>query len=93
MEYTAPVSWFFFLLTAVSLVVLRRKHPETPRPFRVPFYPLTPVIFGAACAYMLYSSLVYTGVGAVVGVIVLLAGGIVLLVSRGFEAREQLKKP
>ena len=92
-EYTAPVFWFFFLLTAVSLIVLRRKHPETPRPFRVPFYPLTPVIFGAACAYMLWSSLVYTGVGAVVGVIVLLAGGMVLLVSRGFEASEQLRKP
>jgi APA family basic amino acid/polyamine antiporter len=92
-EYTAPVFWLFFLLTSVSLIVLRRKHPETPRPFRVPFYPLTPVLFGAACAYMLWSSLVYTGVGAIVGVIVLLAGGVVLLVSRGFETREPLGKP
>jgi amino acid transporter len=78
--YTAPVFWFFFLLAAVSLMVLRRKDPKTPRPFRVPFYPLTPILFCASCAYMLWSSLAYTGLGALAGVIVLAAGVVVLLV-------------
>ena len=78
--YTAPVFWLFFFLAGVSLLVLRRKQPDTPRPFRVPLYPLTPILFCATCAYMLWSSLAYTGLGAFAGVIVLLAGGVVLLI-------------
>jgi basic amino acid/polyamine antiporter, APA family len=73
-EYTAPVFWFFFLLVGLSLFVLRTQEPERPRPFRVPLYPVTPLIFCLTCVYMLHSSLAYTGPGAVVGVGVLLAG-------------------
>jgi amino acid transporter len=73
-EYTAPVFWFFFLLTGVSLLVLRRREPHVARPFRVPLYPLTPLLFCATCAYLLYSSLAYTGAGALVGVAVLATG-------------------
>jgi APA family basic amino acid/polyamine antiporter len=43
--YTSPVFWFFFLLSGVALFVLRRKEPNIPRPFSVPGYPLTPLIF------------------------------------------------
>jgi amino acid transporter len=78
-EYTAPVFWLFFLLVGVSLFVLRRREPEVPRPFKVPLYPITPLVFCATCAYLLYSSLAYTGSGALVGVTVLAAGALVLL--------------
>ena len=77
-EYTAPVFWLFFLLTGLSLFVLRRRDPETPRPFRVPLYPLTPLLFCATSAYLLYASLVYAGSGAIVGLVVL-AGGVLVL--------------
>lgn len=73
-EYTAPVFWFFFLLVGVSLFVLRFKEPEARRPFKVPLYPVTPLIFCGTSAYLLYSSIAYTGWGALVGVGVLLAG-------------------
>jgi APA family basic amino acid/polyamine antiporter len=78
-EYTAPVFWFFFLLTGASLFVLRRKDRAVPRPFRVPFYPVTPIVFCITCAYLLYSSLAYTGIGALVGVVVLATGGLLLI--------------
>ncbi|HET8622842.1 MAG TPA: amino acid permease [Gemmatimonadales bacterium] len=78
-EYTAPVFWLFVLLVALSLFVLRRRDPETPRRFRVPLYPVTPALFAAAAAYLCYSSLVYTGIGALAGVAVLAVGGVVLL--------------
>jgi APA family basic amino acid/polyamine antiporter len=86
-EYTAPVFWLFFLLTGVSLLVLRRRDPGSPRPFRVPLYPLTPLVFCATSAYLLYSSLVYTGVGALVGVGVLVVGALLLLVTGGAAPR------
>jgi basic amino acid/polyamine antiporter, APA family len=73
-DYTAPIFWFFFLLSSLSLLVLRVRDPDRLRPFRVPLYPILPLLFCAACGYLLYSSLVYTGTGAIVGVIVVALG-------------------
>jgi basic amino acid/polyamine antiporter, APA family len=73
-DYTAPIFWFFFLLSSISLFVLRVRDPDRPRPFRVPLYPILPLLFCAACGYLLYSSLVYTGAGAIVGVVVVVLG-------------------
>jgi basic amino acid/polyamine antiporter, APA family len=73
-DYTAPVFWFFFLLTGIALFVLRRQTPESPQPFRVPLYPVTPLLFCATCAYMFYSSVTFTGRGAIIGMIIVLAG-------------------
>jgi len=73
-EYTAPVFWFFLLLVGMSLFVLRQRDARRERPFKVPLYPVVPLLFCATCAYLLYSSLVYTGYGALVGIAVLLAG-------------------
>ena len=73
-EFTAPVFWLFFLLTGLSLFVLRWREPGRARPFRVPLYPLTPLLFCSACAYMLYASLAYTGTGALFGAALLLCG-------------------
>jgi basic amino acid/polyamine antiporter, APA family len=56
---SAPIFWTFFLLTGVSVIVLRFRHPDIRRPFLVPFYPLPPLVFCATCGYMLYASLVY----------------------------------
>ena len=85
-EYTAPVFWFFFLLTGVSLLVLRRKEPAINRPFQVPLYPLIPIFFIAVCLYMLQSSLMVTGKGALIGVGVLSAG-LPLLFLASFRSR------
>jgi amino acid transporter len=79
--YTAPVFWLFFLLTGVSLFVLRRRDPSAPRPFKVPLYPLTPLVFCAACAYLLWSSVAYAGPGAVAGLAVLGTGLVPLWLS------------
>ncbi len=73
-EYTAPVFWLFFLMAGISIFILRRKDPGAERPFRVPFYPVTPLVFCAICVFMLYSSIAFTGRGAFVGICVLLSG-------------------
>jgi basic amino acid/polyamine antiporter, APA family len=73
-DYTAPVFWFFFLLTGIALFRLRRQTPEAPQPFRVPLYPVTPLLFCATCSYMLYSSVTFTGRGAIIGMVIVLAG-------------------
>lgn len=72
--YTAPVFWLFLLLVGISSFILRQREPAQERAFRAPLYPLTPALFCLTCAYLLYASLVYTGLGALLGVAVLLSG-------------------
>jgi amino acid transporter len=73
-EFTAPVFWAFVLLVGVALIVLRQREPDLHRPFRVPLYPWLPLAFIGVTGWMLWSSLVYTGLGAWVGAAVLVCG-------------------
>ncbi len=73
-EFTAPVFWGFILMVGLALIILRRRYPDLHRPYKVPLYPWLPLGFIAVTAWMLWSSLVYTGLGALVGVAVLACG-------------------
>ncbi len=81
-DYLAPVYWFFLSLSALAVIVLRIRYPDVPRPFRVPGYPVTPLLFFLSCLYTLYASLAYVKIGALVGVGVLALGGFLLLLER-----------
>jgi basic amino acid/polyamine antiporter, APA family len=52
-ELTNIGTLFAFVLVAAGVLVLRVKEPDRPRPFRVPFSPVTPVIAIGACAYLM----------------------------------------
>ena len=86
--YTAPAFWLFLMLTGISLFILRRQQPSQPDPFRVPLYPITPILFISMCAFMLWSSVSYamskdpSSIGAQLGIGVLLAGIPLMLVAR-----------
>src|SRR5262245_28103273 len=90
--YTAPAFWLFFMLTGIAVFFLRRRPPANADPFRVPFYPVTPLLFVAACAYMLYSSFNYAmsldpgSIGAMVGMAMLASGVPVLMWARRVAA-------
>jgi amino acid transporter len=85
-EFTAPVFWLFFLLSGLSLFVLRRREPGRIRPYKVPLFPLLPLLFCASCAWMLWSSLAYVSSQSLGGLnaawigVAVLAAGLVLLV-------------
>lgn len=81
-DYLSPVYWLFMTLSGVALLVLRRRFPDAPRPFRVPGYPWVPLAFIGTSAYVLYSSLAYVRVGAMAGVAVLGLGLALLAVLR-----------
>lgn len=71
-DYTTPVFWLFLL--GVALALFRLRATAGPAPFRVPLYPLTPILFALACLFMLKSSLDYNGTGAAFGLLVLALG-------------------
>ena len=83
-EFTAPVFWFFFLLTGIGLFVLRLRFPHVARPFRVPMYPVLPIVFVLTCAFLLYKSLEWALVNKAVQIAlyVMAAGLLVWIVAR-----------
>lgn len=51
-----PPFWLFLLLVGVAVFRLRTREPGLNRPFRVPGYPLTPLLFCGGAAFMLWAS-------------------------------------
>jgi amino acid transporter len=58
-EFTAPVFWGFLFMVGLSVIWLRQKDAQATRPFKVPLYPILPLIFCAVCAWLTYSSITY----------------------------------
>jgi APA family basic amino acid/polyamine antiporter len=52
-EATSIGTLFAFALVNVGVVVLRRRRPDLPRGFRVPFFPLTPVLGAVMCVLVM----------------------------------------
>jgi len=59
----APIGWvleltnigtlFAFVLVALGIVVLRRREPDRPRPFRTPWVPVLPIVSAGFCLYLM----------------------------------------
>jgi APA family basic amino acid/polyamine antiporter len=48
LEYVISVDILFFVLLVLAVIVLRRRRPDLPRPFRAPGYPFLPLLYAAA---------------------------------------------
>lgn len=63
-----------FAIVCLSVIYLRRAAPELPRGFKVPFYPVLPVLGILSCAYLITTVpwsvlllfLIYLGIGMVI---------------------------
>ena len=61
----APIGWvleltnigtlFAFILVALGIIVLRRRDPLRPRPFRTPWVPVLPIVSILFCIYLIAS--------------------------------------
>jgi amino acid transporter len=81
------VFWCFILLVATALFVLRRREGLPEGAFAVPLYPLLPALFVCSSGALLWSSISYTGLGAVFGVVLLAAGIIPLALEQRLKTR------
>jgi basic amino acid/polyamine antiporter, APA family len=57
LTYVVFVGWIFYALGAASIFVYRRRQPDRPRPFQVPGYPWTPILFVLAAAAIVLNTL------------------------------------
>ena len=58
LNYVVFVGWIFYALGAASIFVFRRTLPDAPRPFRVPGYPWTPLLFILSAAAIVLNTIV-----------------------------------
>jgi amino acid transporter len=84
---STPIFWTFTLMTGIAVFVLRARDRSISRPFKIPFYPLPPIIFCGTCAFMLWSSISYARWLTLLGFVPLLAGAVLWLSVRPKSAR------
>lgn len=74
LTYVVFIGWIFYALAAASVFVYRKRMPEAVRPFRVPFYPITPLLFIAAAAALVVNTIVTQPGLAAIGLGIVLLG-------------------
>lgn len=72
--YTAAVVYSFYGASTIAVLVLRSKEPVRERPFRVPGYPVTPLVFAAVCLFLIRSAVLYKPAVALAAGALLLLG-------------------
>jgi APA family basic amino acid/polyamine antiporter len=67
-------SWIYYILTIISVFILRRKYPEMKRPYKVWGYPYLPIIVVLASTFILVNTLLEDPRSSLIGLIVPLIG-------------------
>jgi APA family basic amino acid/polyamine antiporter len=82
LTYVVFVGWIFYALAAASIFVYRRRAPDAVRPYRVPGYPIPPILFVLAAAALALNTIVTQPLRAGVGLAIVLAGSPAYLIWR-----------
>ncbi|GAA0239106.1 APC family permease [Metaclostridioides mangenotii] len=56
-------SWLFYVLTFIGVIKLRKTQPDTPRSYKVPLYPIIPLIAIISGSFVLINLLLFSGWG------------------------------
>lgn len=68
------VIWTFYTMSFVAVIILRRREPNMERPYKVPLYPVIPLIAIIAGVFVLINTLFTQTLLAVIGIIITLLG-------------------
>lgn len=67
-------SWIFYAMSASAVLLLRRREPDLPRPYRTWGYPLTPILFIAFAVWLVGNAIVEAPTESMMGTGIILAG-------------------
>ncbi|MEP6729893.1 MAG: amino acid permease [bacterium] len=87
LTYVVFTGWIFYALGALSVFALRKREPNTPRPFKVPGYPATPMFFVASALLLVLNTVVAQPGRAAAGLGVVLLGTPAFYLWRGRSRR------
>jgi APA family basic amino acid/polyamine antiporter len=74
LTYVVFSAWIFYALGAAAVFHYRRAEPAAPRVFRVPAYPLTPIVFVLSALFVVGNTLITQPQRAAVGLGIMLVG-------------------
>jgi basic amino acid/polyamine antiporter, APA family len=74
LTYVIFAAWIFYAFGGLAVFTYRRTQPNAPRPFVVPGYPVTPVLFILSAVAIVVNTLITQPGRAAVGVAILLTG-------------------
>jgi amino acid transporter len=74
LSYFTFVEYLIFSMAVAAVVVLRRREPLLPRPYRVWLYPLPPIVFLSVSTLYLLSLVATRPKGTATGIILMLCG-------------------
>ncbi|GMV00272.1 MAG: amino acid transporter [Ignavibacteriota bacterium] len=73
-DYVIFATWFFYMLTAFGVIVLRKKMPDVPRPYKVIGYPYTIWFFVIFSFVFLVNSIISDSENAAMGMLLIMTG-------------------
>ncbi len=73
-DYVIFASWIFYGLVTSSVFVLRRKMPDTPRPYRTLGYPVMPLVFVLVAIWLIINTLLNRPVESIAGLVLIALG-------------------
>jgi APA family basic amino acid/polyamine antiporter len=74
LTYVVFIGWIFYALAAGSIFIYRKKAPDLVRPYRVPAYPLTPIVFILAAMALVANTIFTQPIRAAIGVVIVSLG-------------------
>jgi APA family basic amino acid/polyamine antiporter len=74
LTYVVFTGWIFYALGAAAIFHYRRREPDAPRPYRVPGYPWTPIVFVLTAGAIVLNTFVVQPKQAAIGIGIVLCG-------------------
>ena len=90
LTYAVFTGWIFYGLGALAVIAIRRKEPNAVRPFRVPGYPVTPLLFVIAAGALVVNTIQTQTANAAVGLVFVALGAPAYFLWRLFARRPGL---
>ena len=72
--YVIFASWILYGMTTAAVLVLRRKRPDLPRPYRTLGYPLVPILFVLVACVLVLSTLIDSPRESLLGLVLIAFG-------------------
>jgi len=74
LRYVVFGHWIFMGLAVAAVVILRKKRPDLPRPYRTLGYPVTPVLFVLAALFVTVNALIGAFWNSFAGLVIIALG-------------------
>lgn len=90
LQYVTFGDWIFFALTALALLVLRKKYPHQRRPYRTWGYPLVPMVFFLISAAVVVNVFISSPGKSAIGSLIIVGGLPLFYFSRKQRRKDEI---